>query len=505
MRPVEEFSLFAILPDGSFEDLRLDETFDIRGRGAERFVHFHGDRSFRFFVDGRQIEWAKPTITGRILKALAGVDPATYDVYLDVRGDQPRQIANEEAVRHDAPGVERFDTVIRHTTEGSALLPERDRRYLDDNGYVYDVIQDNGSTGVVLRNFTLPPGKFLQAVADTLILLPLGYPDACPDMFFMFPTVTPRCYGRHARATHGTLNFAGRSWQQWSRHSGTGAWRGRHTHDARQGAQRPAGGGVMDAAFDVVLSRPHADHVVSLFDGSGAERAAYMLMGISRIGADPWSSKPRLRLPSHRFLEIEDEEIVSRSPTHVTWTTQGYMRLLVEAQRTGTIPAIVHTHPGGVAFFSDQDDRNERELARTARNRGLPGLVSVVLGQKGDMRARMWTSPQDWVDASRVLISAADRHSSSVDCRDAFARQASRQAGSPFRRQLQPAHWIPQRGRDRLRRNRQRCRHASRPAWGRQLFSLTVTGSRPRISNGCTGRATPTWSLGAIRRRSCAT
>jgi hypothetical protein len=220
LRPVEEFSLFAILPDGSFEDLRLDETFDIRGRGAERFVHFHGDRSFRFFVDGRQIEWAKPTITGRILKALAGVDPATYDVYLDVRGDQPRQIANEEAVRLDAPGVERFDTVIRHTTEGSALLPERDRRYLDDNGYVYDVIQDNGSTGVVLRNFTLPPGKFLQAVADTLILLPLGYPDACPDMFFMFPTVTLAATGAMPRATHGTLNFAGRSWQQWSRHSG---------------------------------------------------------------------------------------------------------------------------------------------------------------------------------------------------------------------------------------------------------------------------------------------
>src|SRR5690348_13778302 len=34
---VEEFSLFAILPGGDFEDVRLDETFDLRGKGAERF------------------------------------------------------------------------------------------------------------------------------------------------------------------------------------------------------------------------------------------------------------------------------------------------------------------------------------------------------------------------------------------------------------------------------------------------------------------------------------
>jgi hypothetical protein len=186
----------------------------------------------------------------------------------------------------------------------------------------------------------------------------------------------------------------------------------------------------MDAAFDVVLSRPHADRVVSLLDGSGAERAAYMLMGISRIGADPWSSKPRLRLPSHRFLEIGDEEIVSRSPTHVTWTTRGFMRLLIEAERTGTIPAIVHTHPGGAAFFSDQDDRNERELARTASNRGLPGLVSLVLGQKGDLRARMWTSPHAWVDASRVLITGRriDIHPLSIAAAPSRATHLDRQA-----------------------------------------------------------------------------
>src|SRR5687767_9462090 len=34
------FSLFGILASGDFEDVRLDEPFDLRERGAERFVAF---------------------------------------------------------------------------------------------------------------------------------------------------------------------------------------------------------------------------------------------------------------------------------------------------------------------------------------------------------------------------------------------------------------------------------------------------------------------------------
>jgi hypothetical protein len=32
--PIEAFSLNAILANGAFEDVRLDELFDLRGRGA---------------------------------------------------------------------------------------------------------------------------------------------------------------------------------------------------------------------------------------------------------------------------------------------------------------------------------------------------------------------------------------------------------------------------------------------------------------------------------------
>src|ERR1700710_263357 len=41
------YSLFAILQSGDFEDVRLDETFDLRGRGAERFIALLTDRIFK--------------------------------------------------------------------------------------------------------------------------------------------------------------------------------------------------------------------------------------------------------------------------------------------------------------------------------------------------------------------------------------------------------------------------------------------------------------------------
>ena len=68
-RPADEYSVYAILTSGEFEDLRLDETYDLRGRGAERFVIFQTDRAFKFTIDDRQLEWGKPSISGRVLKA----------------------------------------------------------------------------------------------------------------------------------------------------------------------------------------------------------------------------------------------------------------------------------------------------------------------------------------------------------------------------------------------------------------------------------------------------
>ncbi|WP_244646454.1 multiubiquitin domain-containing protein, partial [Bradyrhizobium campsiandrae] len=45
--PRDGYSLIAILPSGDFEDVRLNEPFDLRERGAERFIAFQTDRGFQ--------------------------------------------------------------------------------------------------------------------------------------------------------------------------------------------------------------------------------------------------------------------------------------------------------------------------------------------------------------------------------------------------------------------------------------------------------------------------
>jgi hypothetical protein len=88
---------------------------------------------------------------------------------------------------------------------------------------------------VILRNIALPPGKFDQPLVDVLILLPPGYPDSCPDMFYLLPWVKLVATGSYPRAADQAVSFGGQSWQRWSRHSQE--WRpgidGIHTMMAR--------------------------------------------------------------------------------------------------------------------------------------------------------------------------------------------------------------------------------------------------------------------------------
>lgn len=233
-RPVEEFSLVALMPNGDFEDLRLDEAFDIRGLGAERFIFFRTDRSFKFTIDGHQMEWGKAPISGAVLRRLANIQPS-YALYLEVRGGQDREISPTDIIDLSKPGIERFITVLEQTTEGADGLPIRDREYLETHGIPYQFAVDGQTFGVVLNGMELPAGKYNHEKADVLIILPGGYPDACPDMFFLHPWIQLRESGRYPTAADVAHTFNGHQWQRWSRHSSD--WRpgvdGLHTMVAR--------------------------------------------------------------------------------------------------------------------------------------------------------------------------------------------------------------------------------------------------------------------------------
>lgn len=222
--PTDEYLLFQELNDGQLEEIRPDETVDLRQEGREQFITFKSDRSFRFVLDGRKFEWGLPFITGVQLKRLAGVDPNSYGVWLSQRIGDDKLIGNKEKVDLRGDGTERFFTGIDTTTEGAgaAVLPPEDREYLQEQGIAFEELADGLSKAVVLKGWSLP-ARFDAGAADILILLPPAYPDCAPDMFYLMPWVRLASSQRYPNAADQPHAFAGKTWQRWSRHNN--AWR----------------------------------------------------------------------------------------------------------------------------------------------------------------------------------------------------------------------------------------------------------------------------------------
>jgi hypothetical protein len=100
-----------------------------------------------------------------------------------------------------------------------SFLPKADRDYLDGKGYAYEEREENGQKAIILKRRPLPAGRFDSAEADILVLLPGGYPDCAPDMFHLLPWVRLTNSNSYPKAADQPVNFAGQSWQRWSRHN----------------------------------------------------------------------------------------------------------------------------------------------------------------------------------------------------------------------------------------------------------------------------------------------
>lgn len=107
--PRDGYSLVAILPSGDFEDVRLNEPFDLRERGAERFIAFQTDRDFKLTLNDDELRWGKPVISGTILYGLAKPDD-DEGVFLEVPGGEDRLVEDGELIDLTQPGIERFIT-----------------------------------------------------------------------------------------------------------------------------------------------------------------------------------------------------------------------------------------------------------------------------------------------------------------------------------------------------------------------------------------------------------
>lgn len=138
--PEAGYSLFAILPSGDFEDVRLNEPFDLREHGAERFVAFLTDRDFKLTLNGDELRWGKPVISGTMLYSLA--KPSNEEgVYLEVRGGKDRLIEPTELIDLTEPGIERFITAPKPAPTYEIIVNSRPRTVNASNVTYEQIVQ----------------------------------------------------------------------------------------------------------------------------------------------------------------------------------------------------------------------------------------------------------------------------------------------------------------------------------------------------------------------------
>jgi Prokaryotic E2 family E/Multiubiquitin len=196
----------------------------------------HGEHAphakhYAFRVDKTRVVVDTPEITGRKILAEVGKTPELFKLYQHKRGHQPIQIAPEEVVDLRAPGVERFTTMPKDTTEGlkdspavrDFRLPASDEEYLEGLGIDWSCVCDNGSRWLILSTWQLPVGYHVQSSALAL-QIPDNYADTQIDMVYFKQQLARR----DGKAIGGlTLqSIQGISWQRWSRHrTNANPWR----------------------------------------------------------------------------------------------------------------------------------------------------------------------------------------------------------------------------------------------------------------------------------------
>ena len=181
---------------------------------------------------------------------------------------------------------------------------------------------------------------------------------------------------------------------------------------------------------DITLQERHQLALQTAFArDDGHEAAAYIFFGVSQIGLDPWDRRARLRLTSYGIEPVPERDLLSASSKHITWSTRSFVDALRRAKDDGLVVGIAHSHPSGFPRFSEQDDQNERDPVRLARNRNGQKTIlpSVILIGGAKYAGRVWLDDTGPINVKSVQ--AVGSHFRFLDTlgefRDeAFARQA---------------------------------------------------------------------------------
>ena len=105
-KSVDGVSVLQVLATGDLEDVRPNETVDLRREGG-RFVIVESDRAYRLTIDGQRFDWPCRIVSGGLLRKLGQV-PTDKVIYFERRDQPDRQVDDQDLVDLDAAGVESF-------------------------------------------------------------------------------------------------------------------------------------------------------------------------------------------------------------------------------------------------------------------------------------------------------------------------------------------------------------------------------------------------------------
>lgn len=141
------------LSNGLVDEVGPDESVDIQVDA--RFIVVRSDRTYRFELDGLRNEWPAPLITGATLKRLAHASHK-LEIYQEREGQADAELEDEDHVRLDVEGVERF-----YTRKAKVLTI-----YVNNNAVS---IEKGRYTGAEIKQIAITQG--IQIQADFLLSL----------------------------------------------------------------------------------------------------------------------------------------------------------------------------------------------------------------------------------------------------------------------------------------------------------------------------------------------
>jgi hypothetical protein len=209
--------------NGEVEVIEGIETVELEVHAKHHGTHAPHAKHYAFRVDKSRVVVDTPIITGTEILAKVGKTPQLFKLYQHKRGYQPILIGPDQVVDLREPGVERFTTMPKDTTEGLGALclriefrlPVADEEYLNGLGLPWETIRDGQSQWIIIHGWKVPTGYNLDVV-DLALLIPSNYSDSQIDMVYFKPHLFRRDGKTINNLSQQTI--VGEMWQRWSRH-----------------------------------------------------------------------------------------------------------------------------------------------------------------------------------------------------------------------------------------------------------------------------------------------